>query len=64
MAKGLTDIAALNAGTKLEFFQRLFDSVKIGNCATDQDHRFVVVNPAYCQTYGYSAARPNDVAHR
>jgi len=40
---------------KLEFFEELFGSADTGICVTDQDRRFVMVNPAYCRAYGYSS---------
>jgi len=33
----------------------IFNGVNVGICLTDVDGRFVQVNPAYCQLYGYIA---------
>jgi len=44
----------LSKSQKLEFFQAVYDSADIGICVTDETHRFVLVNAAYCRTYGYS----------
>ncbi len=32
----------------------VFDNTAVGICITDRDRRFVLVNDAYCRTYGYS----------
>lgn len=39
----------------LAFLRGVFRSAEIGICVTDQDQRFVLVNPAYCRSYGYEA---------
>jgi diguanylate cyclase (GGDEF)-like protein/PAS domain S-box-containing protein len=33
----------------------IFDVTKIGLCVTDEEGRFVRVNPTYCELYGYTA---------
>ncbi|NLC27700.1 MAG: PAS domain S-box protein, partial [Campylobacteraceae bacterium] len=35
------------------FYNRIFETANLGICLTDKNGRFVVVNPAYCQIYGY-----------
>lgn len=51
---GATNEDCHPADLRLELFEALFDSSEIGICVTDQDRRFVLVNPAYCRAYGYS----------
>lgn len=36
------------------FYNKIFSTANLGICLTDTDGRFVVVNPAYCDIYGYS----------
>lgn len=36
------------------FYNRIFETANLGICLTDKDGRFVVVNPAYCNIYGYT----------
>nr|WP_239056693.1 bifunctional diguanylate cyclase/phosphodiesterase [Wenzhouxiangella limi] len=35
------------------FLQSVYNSANIGICVTDEHRRFVLVNDAYCRTYGY-----------
>lgn len=44
----------LSTVDRLEFFEALFNSADVGICVTDEHHRFVMCNPAYCHAYGYS----------
>ena len=44
----------ISSREELEFLRELFASAEIGICVTDQQRRFILVNPAYCRTYGYS----------
>ncbi len=37
-----------------ELFESVIDTAAIGICVTDEQGRYVLVNPAYCATYGYS----------
>lgn len=37
-------------------FRELVRIAPVGICLTDRNRRFVLVNPAYCATYGYSEA--------
>jgi two-component system cell cycle sensor histidine kinase/response regulator CckA len=37
-----------------ELFESVIDTAAIGICVTDEEGRYVLVNPAYCATYGYS----------
>jgi PAS domain S-box-containing protein len=39
----------------LKTFEAIFETANIGICLTDIHGRFVLANPAYCRTYGYSA---------
>ncbi|MDW8466783.1 MAG: PAS domain S-box protein [Chloroherpetonaceae bacterium] len=34
--------------------ESIIDTAAIGICVTDEEGRYVLVNPAYCRTYGYS----------
>lgn len=34
--------------------EAIIDTAAIGICVTDEEGKFVLVNPAYCHTYGYS----------
>ncbi|TCO77051.1 putative bifunctional diguanylate cyclase/phosphodiesterase [Chromatocurvus halotolerans] len=43
----------LPAGKELAFLQGIYNSAEIGICVTGSDRRFVLVNDAYCRTYGY-----------
>lgn len=43
----------LPPGETLAFLQGVYNSADIGICVTDQDRCFVMVNEAYCLTYGY-----------
>lgn len=36
------------------FLEAVYNSAEIGICVTDQHRRFVRVNDAYCETYGYT----------
>ena len=47
-------IVGFSPEQELEFLRAVSGSAEIGICVTDQDRRFVLVNPAYCRTYGYS----------
>lgn len=38
------------------FYNQIFSTANLGICLTDTDGRFVVVNPTYCDIYGYSEA--------
>lgn len=38
----------------LHTFEQIFQTANIGICLTDIEGRFVMANPAYCRTYGYS----------
>ena len=38
----------------LKTFEAIFETANIGICLTDIHGRFVLANPAYCRTYGYS----------
>lgn len=44
----------LPSDQELEFLRAVYDSAEIGICVTDENRCFVMVNPAYCRTYGYS----------
>jgi len=37
-----------------ELFESVINTAAIGICVTDEEGRYVLVNPAYCATYGYS----------
>lgn len=37
-----------------ELFESVVNTAAIGICVTDEQGRYVLVNPAYCKTYGYS----------
>ena len=47
------DPTHLRSGEGREFLLGLLHFADIGICVTGQDQRFVMVNPAYCQAYGY-----------
>lgn len=51
---GLTLQRELPASKELAFLQGIYNSAEIGICVTGSDRRFVLVNSAYCRTYGYS----------
>ncbi|GAB4396207.1 MAG: hypothetical protein OHK0053_09700 [Microscillaceae bacterium] len=58
---GLLDISAehqyrleLIANRKL--IHSVFNAVEVGVCVTDENGKFVQVNPAYCRLYGYQEA--------
>lgn len=36
------------------FYNKIFDTANLGICLTNAEGRFVTVNPAYCEIYGYS----------
>lgn len=35
------------------FYNKIFDTANLGICLTNTEGRFVMVNPAYCEIYGY-----------
>jgi len=43
----------LSPRRELAFLQGIYNSADIGICVTGSDRRFVLVNDAYCRTYGY-----------
>ena len=55
MIKNCSGDDSVTAKEQLEFLEGLFESADIGICVTDSERRFVMVNPAYCRTYGYAA---------
>ena len=55
MSKNCSVDDSVSAREQLEFLEGLFESADIGICVTNSERRFVMVNPAYCRTYGYSA---------
>lgn len=38
----------------ISLLKSLYNTVPIGICLTDEEGKFVEVNPAYCKTYGYA----------
>lgn len=51
----MTQKQALSTREELAFLQGIYHSAEIGICVTDGDRCFVLVNNAYCETYGYTA---------
>ena len=43
-----------SASAEWEFLDAVYNSADIGICVTDENRRFVRVNDAYCETYGYT----------
>jgi diguanylate cyclase (GGDEF)-like protein/PAS domain S-box-containing protein len=41
------------ADQRFAFLEEIFRSAEIGICVTDEERRFVLINGAYCRTYGY-----------
>jgi len=46
-------IQGVSSHEQLAFLQSVYNSAEIGICVTDEDGCFVLVNDAYCRTYGY-----------
>jgi diguanylate cyclase (GGDEF)-like protein/PAS domain S-box-containing protein len=44
----------MDASDESALFEAVYHSAEIGICITDEHRRFVKVNRAYCQTYGYT----------
>ena len=49
----LANSRAISADEQLVFLRAVYNSADIGICVTDEARRFVLVNDAYCETYGY-----------
>jgi diguanylate cyclase (GGDEF)-like protein/PAS domain S-box-containing protein len=43
----------MSSQRQLAFLQSVYNSAEIGICVTNEDRCFVLVNDAYCRTYGY-----------
>jgi diguanylate cyclase (GGDEF)-like protein/PAS domain S-box-containing protein len=51
--EAVTSGRQIPASEQLAFLRAVYNSAEIGICVTDEDRRFVLVNDAYCRTYGY-----------
>ena len=48
-------LMGLNASDESALLEAVYHSADVGICVTDEQRRFVKVNQAYCETYGYTA---------
>ncbi|MEE4638964.1 MAG: EAL domain-containing protein [Wenzhouxiangella sp.] len=53
MDEVVTSGRQIPASEQLAFLRAVYNSAEIGICVTNEDGRFVLVNDAYCRTYGY-----------